>query len=171
MILRSALLFLVVAGTAWAASEHRPSHYAGHGPRAVAALSEEDVAALRSGAGMAMALPAEMNGYPGPAHVLELADRLDLTPDQSATAGRLRAEMAARAVPLGAEVIAAEAALDLLFSSSIATPEAVAEASGRVGRLRGELRAVHLAAHIGMRDALSEDQRRRYARLRGYAHH
>lgn len=171
MILRSALLSVLVAGAALAASDHRPSPYAAHGPRAIAALSEEEVAALRSGAGMAMALPAEMNGYPGPAHVLELADRLGLTPDQRRAAERLRADMAARAVPLGAEVIAAEEALDRLFRSSAATPEAVAEASLRVGRLRGELRAVHLAAHIGMRDALNEDQRRSYARLRGYAHH
>ena len=171
MILRSAALSLIVAGSAWAASDHRPSPYAGHGPRAVAALSEAEVADLRSGAGMAMALPAEMNGYPGPAHVLELADRLGLTPEQRATAARLRADMAARAMPLGVRVIAAEEELDRLFRASRATEAAVAEASALVGRLRGELRAVHLAAHIGMRDALSEEQRRRYTRLRGYAHH
>ena len=36
------------------------------------------MADLRAGRGMGLALAAELNGYPGPAHVLELADKLDL---------------------------------------------------------------------------------------------
>ena len=61
------------------------SPYAGMPTRAIKALSDQQIADLRAGRCMGMALPAELNGYPGPAHVLELADKLELTPDQRAS--------------------------------------------------------------------------------------
>lgn len=171
MVLRS-LLLLIVGGTALAATPHQhapSSPYAGHETRLVAALSEQEIADLRSGAGMAMALAAELNGYPGPRHVLDLADPLGLTAAQRAEAERLMTEMRGRAVPLGEQVIAAEAELGRLFASGGATAMAIAAATDRAARLRGELRSVHLVAHVAMRDALSQDQRMAYDRLRGYA--
>jgi hypothetical protein len=53
--------------------------YAGLEGRSIKALSEQQVADLRAGRGMSLALAAELNGYPGPMHVLELADSLDLS--------------------------------------------------------------------------------------------
>jgi hypothetical protein len=50
--------------------------------RAVKALSDQQVADLRAGRGMGLALSAELNGYPGPLHVLELGDKLGLAPEQ-----------------------------------------------------------------------------------------
>jgi Spy/CpxP family protein refolding chaperone len=168
MFLRTVLL-LALGGTALAAPhQHAPSPYAGHERREVAALSEQEVADLRSGAGMAMALPAELNGYPGPRHVLDLADALALTSAQRATAERLMAAMREKAVTLGEQVIEAEAALGRLFGAGTASAAAVSAATDRVALLRGELRAVHLVAHLGMRDALTEEQRAAYDRLRGY---
>ncbi|MFS4582478.1 hypothetical protein [Phaeobacter sp. C3_T13_0] len=38
--------------------------------REIARLSEQDIDALRNGAGWSLALPAELNGFPGPSHVL-----------------------------------------------------------------------------------------------------
>ncbi|MEO8319793.1 MAG: hypothetical protein ABI561_15865 [Bradyrhizobium sp.] len=55
------------------------SPYAGMQDRPVKALSEQQVADLKAGRGMGLALPAELNGYPGPSHLLELADRLNLS--------------------------------------------------------------------------------------------
>jgi hypothetical protein len=46
-------------------------------------LSDEQIADLRAGRGMALALTAELNGYPGPLHVLDLADQLALTATQA----------------------------------------------------------------------------------------
>lgn len=169
MIVRTMLALLVLGGVAFAAQTHHPSPYAGHENRMVAALSDQEIAGLRSGAGMTMALPAELNGYPGPRHVLDLSDPLGLTPAQRAEAERLMAGMRERAVPLGEQVIAAEAELARLFVSGSATAEAVAAATDRAARLRGELRSVHLVAHLAMRDALTPDQRVAYDRLRGYA--
>ncbi len=52
------------------------SPYVGMEKRAVKALSEQQVADLRAGGGMSPALPAELNGHPGPLHVLKLGDKL-----------------------------------------------------------------------------------------------
>jgi Spy/CpxP family protein refolding chaperone len=169
MIVRS-LILVALAGSAMAAPhQHAPSPYAGHRDRAVAALSDQEVSDLRSGAGMGMALPAELNGYPGPRHVLDLAADLGLTATQRATAERLMSEMRRQAIPLGEQVIAAEAELGRLFSEGAASAGTVAVATDRVARLRGELRSVHLVVHLAMRESLTAEQRAAYDRLRGYA--
>ncbi|MSP47776.1 MAG: hypothetical protein EXQ95_00460 [Alphaproteobacteria bacterium] len=168
MIVRSIVAVFALSGPL-AAQPHTQAPYAGREQREIAALSEQEIADLRSGAGMTMALPAELNGYPGPRHVLDLADQLDLTPGQRTIADLLMAEMRERAVPLGEQVIAAESDLGRLFASGTATAEAIAAATDRVARLRGELRFGHLVAHLAMRDALSPTQRAAYDRLRGYA--
>jgi hypothetical protein len=159
MILRIALL-TALAGAAPAMAQHA-QHGAG-------TLPEQEVSDLRSGAGMGLALPAERNGYPGPKHVLDLADKLGLTPQQRATAERLERQVKSKAIPLGHAVIMAEVELDRLFVTGTATAEDVAAATERVGRLRAELRAVHLVAHLEMREAMSEQQRAAYAALRGH---
>jgi hypothetical protein len=46
--------------------------YAGMQARPIKALSAEQIADLKAGRGMSLALAAELNGYPGPRHVLEL---------------------------------------------------------------------------------------------------
>jgi hypothetical protein len=59
------------------------SPYAGMERRAVKALSEQQTADLKARRGMGLSLPAELNGYPGPAHVLELAEALRLSDDST----------------------------------------------------------------------------------------
>lgn len=54
--------------------------YAGIARRSVKALSDREISDLRTGRGMGLALAAELNGYPGPAHVLELAERVGSAP-------------------------------------------------------------------------------------------
>lgn len=129
-------------------------------------LSAEEVTGLLEGQGMGMAKPAEMNGYPGPLHVLQLADSLDLTPEQRATAEALRAALLAEARALGAQIVAAERALDAAFAQGCADAARVDALTGEIGQLRGRLRAAHLRAHLGLRDALTPAQRARYAALR-----
>jgi hypothetical protein len=72
--------------------------YAGMHAREIKALSQEQVADLTNGRGMGLALAAELNGFPGPSHVLELADKLDLTSDQRASINMLFDSMKAEAV-------------------------------------------------------------------------
>ena len=68
------VVFIVALTPVWAvAQSHQP--YVGLQSRTIKALSAEQIADLRAGRGMGFALPAELNGYPGPLHVIELADQ------------------------------------------------------------------------------------------------
>jgi Spy/CpxP family protein refolding chaperone len=146
----------------------QPQPYGGFESRRIKALSEEDAAALLAGRGMGLALAAELNGYPGPMHVLEHAEALRLTPEQRATAEALRERMAGEARTLGARIVALEEELDWLFAAGAAETGSLAALTVSIGALNGRLREVHLAAHIAMRDALEPAQRAAYAQLRGY---
>ena len=53
--------------------------YAGLQHRSVRTLSEQQIADLNAGRGMGLALAAELNGYPGPIHAIELAEQLHLS--------------------------------------------------------------------------------------------
>src|SRR3954468_14256969 len=104
---------LMLAATA--ANAQTP--YAGMQTRSIKALSDQQVADLGAGRGMGLAMAAELNGYPGPSHVLELADKLELTPDQRRRIKAMFDAMKAEAVPLGAKLIEQEADLDKQFAT------------------------------------------------------
>jgi Spy/CpxP family protein refolding chaperone len=136
--------------------------------RPVKALSDRQVADLRAGRGMGMALPAELNGYPGPLHVLEMADALGLTPEQRERVRGLREAMTAETVPLGERLITEEAALDREFASRTVTPASLDAATAAIGRTQAALRAAHLRYHLTMMEVLTPEQVSRYGELRGY---
>lgn len=142
--------------------------YAGQQDRAIKALSAEQVADLRAGHGMGMALPAELNGWPGPMHVLELADRLGLDAAQRGAVQAQFAAMRAEAIAAGEAVIAAEGALDAMFARGTPTPQAIAAATLAAGQAQAALRAVHLRFHLATTAVLTPAQRTRYSELRGY---
>ncbi len=144
------------------------SPYAGLQGRSIKAFSDEQLADLRAGKGMALALPAELNGYPGPAHVLELAERLGLDEAQLQQTRHLMGRMKAEALVLGERLVAAESELDRLFSQQRASAAAVAEASAAAARAQGLLRASHLQYHLDMVELLTPAQVARYRQLRGY---
>jgi hypothetical protein len=151
------------------AADGHAKPYAGFQNRPIKPLSFEQIADLRAGRGMAFALAAELNGYPGPMHVLEHADALKLDADQRRTMDRLLQEMRRDAVIAGEALIAAEAGLDQIFASGVADNAGLAEHIRRAASAQGEVRRVHLAAHIATRQALSASQIALYDRLRGYA--
>ena len=144
------------------------SPYAGMQSRSVKALSEQQIADLNAGRGMGMALAAELNGYPGPSHVLELADRLELTPDQISAARSLFESMKRESIPLGARLIEQESDLDRLFASRSITPESLRAATTAVAQTQGQLRETHLKYHLSTAVLLEPGQLQRYAGLRGY---
>ena len=115
--------FLVVT-MVFSTSASAQTPYAGMQTRPIKALSEQQIADLGAGRGMGLALAAELNGYPGPSHVLELADKLELSAEQRANAQRLFDFMKAEAMPMGAKLIEQEAELDKQFSTRTVTPEA-----------------------------------------------
>ena len=79
--------------------------YAGQQSSSVPGLSEAEIASLRSGGGMGLARPGEINGYPGPRHVLDLADELALSADQRVAVQALFDQMQAEAVALGSDFL------------------------------------------------------------------
>lgn len=93
-----------------------PSAYSGMETRRVKALSEEQIADLEAGRGMRLALAGDLNGYPGPLHVLELAEALDLTDEQVSRTKKLLDRMEAEVIPMGRRLIDEEATLDSLFA-------------------------------------------------------
>lgn len=161
---------LLIATAAAHAGEASTSAYAGQEARTIKALSTEDIEALRTGQGMGFAKAAELNGYPGPAHVLALAEQLQLTPEQLSKTRDIEAAMRARAKTLGAALLDAEAQLDALFASKQIDDRALTASVQRIGELQSELRRTHLEAHLEQTALLSTAQTARYIELRGYGH-
>jgi len=147
---------------------HDASPYAEMADRTIKALSPEEVAGLQAGEGMGFALSAELNGLPGPKHVLELEGDLGLGAEQKALVEGIAAKMHGHAVLLGEELLALEGELDRRFAHGHITPVELARLTNEIGRVRGALRAAHLLAHLETRDVLRPEQIEAYARLRGY---
>jgi hypothetical protein len=154
-----------VLSTAVALSQ---SPYSGMQNRPIKALSEQQVADLKAGRGMGLALAAELNGYPGPVHVLELADKLALSAEQKSRVQQLFNSMKAEALPLGAQLLEQEAVLDQQFANRSVTPQSLKDATEKIGATQAELRNTHLKYHLQTLQILSPDQVRRYSMLRGY---
>jgi hypothetical protein len=150
------------------AAGQSPPPYAGMETRAIKALSPEQIADLKAGRGMGLALAAELNGYPGPRHTLDLADQLGLSDGQRARVQQLFNEMSAEAAPLGERLVAQETALDQLFAERTVEHDTLAIATAAIGETQGELRRVHLKYHLLTRPLLTASQVHRYAELRGY---
>jgi hypothetical protein len=148
-----------------AAQSARP--YAGMQARAIKALSAEQIADLKAGRGMSLALAAELNGYPGPRHVLELGDQLGLTDQQRADVQRLFDAMTAEAIPLGEKLIAGEAELDALFARRAVMATSLGAATAAIGAIQAELRNTHLKYHLLTSGLLTAAQMQRYSELRG----
>lgn len=144
------------------------SSHAGQEDWAIKALSPQEVDDLLSGRGMGVAKVAELNGFPGPAHALDLAADLGLGPDQVAVLRQSKQGMTAAAVALGREVVETERALDRLFAEGRIERDALDRAAAAIGGLQARLRVVHLTAHVETRAALTDAQVRRYQELRGY---
>jgi Spy/CpxP family protein refolding chaperone len=170
--LNAALLVTLACATPLAVHA-QTSPYAGMEHADIKALSSEELSTLLEGKGMGFAKAAELNGYPGPAHVLALSAELELSPQQIERTQALFERMQKDARADGAALIEAERALDRLYASRTAT---VAKVNGHLARIettRAHLRGVHLNAHLEQTRLLNPAQIARYNELRGYStgHH
>jgi Spy/CpxP family protein refolding chaperone len=170
---RSAAVVILLLATSPALAQHQhfqptATSYAGFEKREIKALSEQQAADLKAGQGMSLALAAELNGYPGPVHVLELTDSLGLSSQQRTRIQELYEAMRAETIPLGERLIDQEAELDRLFAGRQVTPSNLAAATDTIGQTQGTLRAAHLKYHLTTAALLTAEQIRRYNELRGY---
>jgi Spy/CpxP family protein refolding chaperone len=159
--LQSILLCTVLVASA-------PSPYVGEQGRSIKALSQEQIGELLAGKGMGFAKAAELNGYPGPRHVIDMAGQLGLSDGQLQQIQRIFDAMQAQAIETGKSLVDEERRLDELFHSRRVTAESLSAALAQIGKLQGELRRVHLQAHIDTTALLSAEQVAKYATLRGY---
>ena len=154
------LAFLVSYALAIGAESSSP--YAGQELRSIKALSQEKVAALLEGKGLGYAKVAELNGFPGPAHVLELADQLQLNDEQILQTNNLFEEMQLQARKLGADLVEAEKQLDVLFVSGGISEEVVLSRLEGIAAIEGRLRAAHVNAHLKQKEVLTPHQVHKY---------
>ena len=160
-------------GTAEASSSSIESPYQGQETRKIKALSQADIDGLLNGAGTpfgGLAKPAELNGYPGPRHVLDAVEsgEFQVTPEQLVQIESLYEEMRSKAIELGEAIIEAEEAIDIGFSSSAVTENSLQQNIAASVDLYGQLRVVHLKTHLSMIDILHPEQVTQYNILRGY---
>ena len=171
---------LLVAGSAAPAQQHQHgsgavassptavSPYAGQQAREIKSLSTAQTQDLLTGKGMELAKAAELNGYPGPMHTLELAQPLELSAQQKQATEALLDRHKAEARALGAQLVQAERELDTAFAARQIDTVALASHTQRIGQLQAALRASHLRTHLQQTEFLTSEQVSRYAQLRGY---
>lgn len=144
------------------------SPYAGEQTRDIKALSREDVKELLRGGGWGLAKAAELNGMPGPTHVLDMAADLGLSPQQTVEVTQVRDEMRASAVTLGQRFVAKEAELEAKFRKGDIAVEELDPMVRQIEMTRATLRVAHLVAHIEVSRILTSQQVAQYVKLRGY---
>lgn len=170
LVIASALAVAASGAMAQSMEQHRhgSAPYAGQQSRAVKALSHDEIAGYEQGAGMGFAKAAELNGYPGPAHVLENAAELELTPAQREAMQSLLDRHKREVKALGAEVVRLERELDTRFAHRHVTPEVIDAKTAEIAAAQARVRASHLRTHLEATAILTPGQVARYNALRGY---
>ncbi len=163
--------FLVESRHFFEQEEVKESIYSGQETRWIKSLSPEDIESLETGSGIAfggMAKLAELNGYPGPRHVLEMAVEIDLSNEQKEKVEMMFSEMQSEAIPLGEKIIGIEKEIDTMFAEKTITTEILENKLRESAELYGQLRFIHLKYHFQTIDILSAEQVQLYNELRGY---
>jgi len=158
----------VFAGVSSTALAQSAQPYSGMQGRPIKALPDQQVVDLRAGRGMGLALAAELNGYPGPTHLVELSDQLGLTSEQLSSLKGMFDAMKAETIQIGENLVAQEDKLDRLFAENLISEQQLKAATENIGEAQARLRNAHLRYHLQARAILQPSQIRRYAELRGY---
>ena len=170
--LRTWLLTLAISIPLSISAQHNhgvQTPYAGMQNRAIKSLSDNDIKELRRGGGWGLALAAELNGMPGPAHMLELKEQIALNQYQVTKTQALLDDMRKAAIPTGERLIAAELALENAFAKGAVEEASLRRLLAEAESARTELRFIHLSQHYKTVQFLKPEQIKRYNILRGYA--
>ncbi len=166
------VLALLILGFAVHASKAQRSHvskYAGQAKLAIKSLSPDDIAELRRGGGWGLAKAAELNGVPGPAHLLKMKDQIPLADAQVSAITAIYQAMKSQAITRGERLITLEGELERHFRNRTITGSILRASLAAIAEARKELRYIHLATHLQTPEILSMDQIERYNALRGYS--
>lgn len=167
--LATAIVLGMLATFSVAASAENVNPYAGQASREIKALAADEVQNYLAGKGMGLAKAAELNGYPGPSHVLSLSSELGLSPEQKQQTETLFKAMEMKAQEAGRHLVDEERKLDHLFASRTITPENLALSLRRIGEWQAQVRQIHLESHLTQMAVLTPDHVAAYMKLRGYS--
>jgi hypothetical protein len=164
------LVLMLIATFAFSEADHsHKSKYAGEEKREIKSLSATDIEELQNGKGWGLAKAAELNGVPGPVHLLEMKEEIDLSAEQIRAIEDIYMKMKQEAVPLGRELIELERELNNHFANRTITNELLRQILQKIAQVHGQLRYVHLSTHLKTPDILKSEQITLYNKLRGYS--
>ena len=164
------LILILIPTFAFSAADHsHKSKYAGEEKREIKSLSATDIEELQNGKGWGLAKAAELNGVPGPAHLLEMKEEIDLNAEQIRAIEDIYRKMKQEAVPLGLELIELERDLNNHFANRTITNELLRQILQKIAQVHRQLRYVHLSTHLKTPDILKSEQITLYNKLRGYS--
>ncbi len=167
LFLRLLVIMVVIVPIYSQAIETKP--YAGQHTRSIKSLSDDDIHSLKTGQGWGLAKPAELNGVPGPAHILELKDELKLSEEQLVAIQALWEEMNQSARQYGELYLQSEAKIEAFFNTPDADEALLLKLLSESANNLAQLRHVHLQTHLKAKPLLTVHQNMLYQKLRGYA--
>ncbi len=163
------ILILIPTFTFSAADHSHKSKYAGEEKRAIKSLSKTDIEELKNGKGWGLAKAAELNGVPGPAHLLEMKEEINLSTKQISAIEDIYNKMKQEAIPIGLQLIELERELNNHFANRTITDQLLRQILQRIAQVHRQLRYVHLSTHLKTPDILKSEQITLYNKLRGYS--
>ena len=161
-------VFTMLTSVTLEASTSYKSKYIGQENRVIKSLSADAVQQLQTGKGWGLAKAAELNGMPGPSHVLQMKNKIALTNIQEIKIKTLFENMKLKAIPLGNKLIELEKELNESFSNKTITKELLSQQLLAISKTRMQLRFVHLETHLLTPAILTNEQVKKYNQLRGY---
>jgi hypothetical protein len=164
------LILMLIPMSIFSAADHsHQSKYAGEEKREIKSLSATDIEELKTGKGWGLAKAAELNGVPGPLHLLEMKEEIDLSANQIRAIEDIYKKMKQEAISLGLELIELERELNNHFANRTITDELLRQILQGFAQVHRQLRYVHLSAHLNTPDILKSEQITLYNKLRGYS--
>ena len=164
------LVLILITTFAFSAADHtHKSKYAGEEKREIKSLSATDIEELQNGKGWGLAKAAELNGVPGPVHILEMKEEINLSAEQIQAIEDIYEKMKQEAVALGLELIELERELNNHFANRTITNALLHQILQKIAQVHRQLRYVHLSTHLKTPDILKSEQITLYNKLRGYS--
>lgn len=167
-VIFNAVLLSILTLSTLAVADNLHSKYKGQEQRAIKSLSESDISELKKGGGWGLAKAAELNGVPGPAHILEMAEQINLSEQQKAEIQKLFNQMNANAKALGKTLVELESKLNKGFADKTIDQEKLIRYVHEIENIRAKLRIAHLSTHLKTPKILTAHQITIYNKLRGY---
>ena len=159
---------LLLTTLSFSNSDHHKSKYAEEADREIKSLSINDIKELKKGSGWGLAKAAELNGYPGPSHILKMAKEINLTKEQIIAIQKMFDEMKAQSISLGNQLIQLEKKLNNDFQNKTIDQTKLHNHINDISDIRQKLRLTHLSTHLKTPNILTQEQVSLYNNLRGY---